>query len=177
MLGGDSLCVICGEDDGEENLHAAGTLHASSSSTDASHINALVSQWKSMALKVGNDGLLSHLSSGDTCSNELYYHGQCNIDLWDECNKIDAAEKSNSITWKKAQAFHSVVTNVIEQVNADSEISIPVKELNQLYVDNLKELGIEEHCQTTRFAERLVNSIPNLVSSTVNSRLYVLRSE
>ena len=95
--------------------------------------------------------------------------------MWNECNKIDAAEKSNSITWKKAQAFHSVVTNFIEQ--ADSEISIPVKESNQLYIENLKELGMEEHCQTTRFAERLVNSITNLVSSTVNSKLYVLRSE
>ena len=126
---GDSFRAICGEDDGDDNLHAAGNLHASCESTDASHVKALVSQWKSMALKVGNDGLLSHLSSGDICSNELYYHGRRNIDLWNECHKIDAAETSNIISWKKAQAFHSVVTHVIEQVNVDSEISIPVKEL------------------------------------------------
>ena len=94
-----------------------------------------------------------------------------------ECSKLDAAEKSNSITWKKAQAFNSDVTSIIDQVTADSGISIPVKELNQLYIDNLKELGIEERCQTTRFAERLINSIPNLVATTVNTRLYVLRPE
>ena len=41
----------------------------------------------------------------------------------------------------------------------------------------MKELGIEEQCQTTRFAEKLVSAIPNLVTSTVSSRLYVLRSE
>ena len=130
-----------------------------------------------MAIKLGNDGRLNLLSSGDTLSNELYYHGQCNKDMWNEYHKIDANEKSIGITWKKAQAFHSVVTHIIGEMTGDAEISIPVKELNQLYIDNLKELGIEECCQTTRCAERLVNSIPNLVSTTVDSKLYVLRSE
>ena len=56
-------------------------------------------------------------------------------------------------------------------------MSISVKELNQMCVENLKELGIDEQCQTTRFAKRLVDSVPNLVSSTVDGKLYVLRSE
>ena len=92
-------------------------------------------------------------------------------------NAIKLMQLKNEIAYLGRRPKHFILLSLIEQVNVDSEISIPVKELNQLYVDNLKELGIEEHCQTTRFTERLVNSIPNLVSSTVNSRLYVLRSE
>ena len=54
----------------------------------------------------------------------------------------------------------------------DPAISLPVKELYKIYIDNLKELGIEEQCQTARFAERLVSTIPNLVTSTVKVASY-----
>ena len=72
---------------------------------------------------------------------------------------------------------YSFVTHVIERMADDPDVSLPVKELNILYTENLKELGIDEQCQATRFSERLVKSIPNLVSTTVNNKLYVLRSE
>ena len=57
------------------------------------------------------------------------------------------------------------------------ETCIPVKELNQYYVDNLKELGVDEQCQTTRFAEKLIRSVPNLIKTTVDSKLYVMQSQ
>ena len=174
---GDNFCAICGEVDKAENLHAAGAFHATASDVDPAHLKDLTNQWKSMAVKLGNDRLLSLLSSGDTASNQLLYHGSCNTSMWNECNKINACTKSTDSTWKKAQAFNSVITHVIEKMTEDSGISIPVKELNQMYVERLKEFGIEEQCQTTRFAEKLVNAIPNLITTTVLSKLYVLRSE
>ena len=97
--------------------------------------------------------------------------------MWNEYRKIGTDEKLTDVNWKKAQAFHSVIAHVIEKLTDDPAASLPVKKLNQIYIDNLKELGIEEQCQTTRFAEKLVSAIPNLVTSTVSSRLYVLRSE
>ena len=59
----------------------------------------------------------------------------------------------------------------------DPDVSLLVKELNILYTEDLKELGIVEQCQATRFADRLIESIPNLVSTIVNNKLYLLRSE
>ena len=174
---GDKFCAICGEVDDQVNLHAAGTLHANEDKVDKLHNNDLTIRWKSMAIKVGNDRLLTILSSGDTESNELFYHGHCNVAMWNECVAIDANKRSSDISWKKAQAFQSVLTYVIEKLTDDPDISLPVKELNELYVDNLKDLGIEKQCQTTKFAKKLVSSIPNLVSTTVKSKLYVLRSQ
>ena len=174
---GAPFCAICGKLDEEENLHAAGSLHATATNVDEAHAKALTDQWKSMAIKLGNDRLLGLVSSGDTASNELFYHGKCNLEMWNECNRIDAISKSSDINWRKAQAFHSIVTYIIETMTEDSGTSILVKEMNQRYVDSLKEYGIEEKCQTTRFAERLVNSIPNLIVATVNAKLYVIRSE
>ena len=130
-----------------------------------------------MAMKVGNESLLNLVSSGSTACNELYYHNQCNVNLWNQCNKMDAEKTSTDVSWKKAQAFHSIVTYVIEKKADDPTKSLPAKELNELYTNNLKEMGIEEQCQTTRFAKKLVSFIPNLVSTNVNNRLYVLRSE
>ena len=175
---GSLFCAICGKQDDMDNLHAAGTFHATKNNVDASHNDELTTQWKVMAMKTGKERLLALLSSGDTTCNELWYHGECNVQMWNECRDIDAREQRNDVEWKKAQAFHSVVTHVIEKMADDPDTSIPVKELNQLYIENLKELlGIDEKCQTTRFAERLVDSIPNLLSTNVNNKLYVLRSK
>ena len=46
--------------------------------------------------------------------------------------------------------------------------------MNELYVENLKSFGIEEKTQTTRFTERLLASIPNLVARTVSKNTIVL---
>ena len=42
------------------------------------------------------------------------------------------------------------------------------------YVKNLKSFVIEEETQTTRFTGRLLASIPNLVTSTMNKNTVVL---
>ena len=107
----------------------------------------------------------------------MWFHGNCNVELWNESNRKDAKEKRDDIDWKKAQAFHSVITYVVEKMADDRETCIPVKELNQYYVDNLKELGVDEQCQTTRFAEKLIRSVPNLIKTTVDSKLYVMQSQ
>ena len=43
-----------------------------------------------------------------------------------------------------------------------------------MYVEKLKTFGIEEKTQSTRFKERLLTAILNLVSHTVNNSLVVL---
>ena len=46
-----------------------------------------------------------------------------------------------------------------------------------MYVDNLKSFGIEEKIQTTRFTERLLAAVPNLVVHTVSNNTVVLFDE
>ena len=116
---------------------------------------------------------------GDASSNEPYYHSECNSDLWNQCIKIDKEQSSHAIEtkWRRAQAFDSIVTYVLDQETVEQRSSFVVKDLNELYVENLKSFGIEEETQTTRFTERLLNSIPHLVSSTVTRNTVVLFDE
>ena len=52
-----------------------------------------------------------------------------------------------------------------------------MKDLNELYIENLKSFNIEEKPQTTRFTERLIASVPNLVCRTVSKKTVVLFDE
>ena len=117
-------------------------------------------------MKVGNEAPLNFLPTGDTSSNELYYHAKCHNDLWNQCIKIDKESSSRNIEkkWRRAQAFESIVSFVLEQETVKLGTTFFVKDLNELYVKNLKSFGIEEKTQTTRFTVQLLASIPNLVT-------------
>ena len=133
-----------------------------------------------MAVKVGNENLLIHLSSGvDFSSNVLYYHAQCNRDLWNQCVKIDKMQSSDAIEkkWRQEQVFDSIVSYIFEQETVDPGSTHVVKELNEMYVENLKSFGIEEKAQSTRFTERLLDAIPNLFVRTVSNCTVVLFDE
>ena len=124
-------------------------------------------------MKVGNEALLNLLITGDASSNELYYHAKCNNDLWKQCIKIDKEGSSRNIRtkWRRAQAFESTVNFVLDQETVEPGTTFVVKDLNELYVKNLKSFGIEEKTKTTG---RLLARIPNLVTSTVNKNTVVL---
>ena len=132
--------------------------------------------WRSIALKVGNETLLNLLSTGDASSNELYYYAKCNNDLWNQCIKIDKESSSHNIKtkWRRSQVFESIVSFALEQETVELVTTFIVKDLNELYVKNLKSFGIEEKTQTTRFTGRLLAGMPNLVTSTVNKITVVL---
>ena len=63
---------------------------------------------------------------------------------------------------------------MLEQETAEPDTTFVVKDLNELYVENLKSFGIKEKTQTTQFTGQLLASIPNLVTSTVNKNTIVL---
>ena len=52
--------------------------------------------------------------------------------------------------------------------------AVVVKNLNERYIKVLKSFGIEGEVQTTRFTQRLLNSISKLVISNVNKSTVVL---
>ena len=63
---------------------------------------------------------------------------------------------------------------MLEQETVEPGTTFVFKDLNELYVENLKSFGIEERTQTTQFTGRLLAGIPNLVTSTVNKNTVVL---
>ena len=64
--------------------------------------------------------------------------------------------------------YQSIVSFVLEQEAIEPGSTFVVKDLDELYIENLKSFGTEEKAQTTRFTQRLLDNIPQLVSSTVN---------
>ena len=77
---GTLICIFCKHSDNEENLCAAGALHATTK-VKLNHVTIFTEKLKSMAVEVGNDDVLSKLSSGDVASNEIYYHKICYINF------------------------------------------------------------------------------------------------
>ena len=75
---------------------------------------------------------------------------------------------------RRAQVYESIISFVLGQEEIEPGTTFVVKDLNELYVKNLMSFGIEEVAQTTKFTQRLLNSIPNLVSSTVNKNTAAL---
>ena len=174
-----NFCAICNQEDVPENLHARGTFHASKRKPDSKQNQTATKNWKEMALKAGNDVLLNHIIIGDSSSSELFYHKKCNDDLYNECIRIDKDNNGREIEmkWRKAQAFESVVSFILGQEAVEPGSIFLVMDLNKLYIENLKSFGITEQTQTTRFKERLLCSIPNLVARIVNKNTVVLFDE
>ena len=173
---GAYFCAICNQTDLPESPHARGSFHATKRNVNTQQNSNATESWRSMELKVCNEALLNLLSTRDASSSELYYQAQCNNDLWNQRIKIDKESSSRNIEtkWRRAQAFESIVGFVLEQETVEPGTNFVVKDLNELYVENLKSFGIEEKTQTTRFTGRLLASIPNLVTSTVNKNTVVL---
>ena len=81
---------------------------------------------------------------------------------------------ASRLTRRRAQAYKNIVSFVLEREAIGPDSAFVIKDLNELYIENLKSFGIQEKTQTTRFTQQLLNSIPNLVSSTVNKSTVIL---
>ena len=100
--------------DEPENLHAAGAYHATKKDVDSRHNEELTEKWRTMAVKFGNNSLLSLLSRGDLAANEIYYHRNCYIEMVNECNRCDRLNNSENVdrNWKKARGFDKVINYI-----------------------------------------------------------------
>ena len=59
------ICIICGEHDASENVHAAGTFHASKSKLNNEHVIKLKNNWGDIAVYIGDNALVNRLMIGD----------------------------------------------------------------------------------------------------------------
>ena len=116
---------------------------------DNKHNKELTNKWKNVAITVGNDSLLSLLSSGDLASNEMYYHTSCYKDMINKYNAINRKVNQNDEEqkWKKAQAFDQIINYIMEKENSEPGSVFFVQDLNTMYVENRFQNGTDEQIQ------------------------------
>ena len=69
-----AVCCFCKCTDIQENLVAAGTLHATKTKTQINYVKTITANWREMAKVLEDENLLIQLSHGDVASNEMFYH-------------------------------------------------------------------------------------------------------
>ena len=69
---GELKCCFCLQEDSSDNLHKAGTFHATKRKADGTHVSHLTHQWREMAAVLGDNVLLGKISVGDVAANELF---------------------------------------------------------------------------------------------------------
>ena len=75
------ICIICGEHDASENVHAAGTFHASKSKLNNEHVIKLKNNWGDIAVYIGDNALVNRLMIGDLGANSSFYHKRCSTNF------------------------------------------------------------------------------------------------
>ena len=134
---------------------------------DTQYQAELTKRWKDMAVKTNNDSLLVKLATGTLASNELFYHLDCHSSMSRNCQRIIEGKDQHQLEeqWIKATFFESIITLIIEEEESQKGLSLVVREFNKLDIHMLPEYGISENVNTTRFAAKLIESLPNLHSS------------
>ena len=136
----------------------------------------LTERWRRMTVTVGNDSLLSLLSSGTLVSNEIFYHHECYVRMRKKYDKMmaETVQSQNEQKWIKAKSFEYVITYLIEEGQKQPGSAFVVQELNQMYVDVLRGHGIIEELQTTRFTQKLMESLPDFRTNIAKDRRTVV---
>ena len=66
------ICIICGEHDAIENVHAAGACHASKSKLNSEHVMKLTTNCRDIAVYVRDNALVNRLMIGDLGANSSF---------------------------------------------------------------------------------------------------------
>ena len=161
---GSYFCAICSTMDESKKLCAAGTWHAKKGKVDIEHNKKLTANFAKMALAVGNDGLLKAVSVGDLAANEIYYHKNCYKTLVADYKKVTekGSNDNQNVAWKKSFVFDKVVQFMYNENSLHPGKVFRVKEINEMYVYELKEDEIVEQPHVTRFRDRLLKNVKNL---------------
>ena len=131
-------CLFCREQDTDENLVAAGTMHATKEETDPKHVTQFTKTLKEKALKLENSGVLSALAFGDVKTRQIYYHKQCLKDFNNEYAKAlrreQAIQNEDAVSdLKKEIAFRRIINYVMQKRREDHFDCIEVAQFELMY--------------------------------------------
>ena len=82
-----SNCIICGEHEVTENLHAAKAFHVSKSKLNTEHVMKLTNNWRDIAVYIGDIALIIRLMIGGLRANSSFYHERCSTNLYNQFAK------------------------------------------------------------------------------------------
>ena len=118
-----------------------------------------------MAKTLNDDELIHLLSSGDVVSNELFYHKEevkCCLAKYHKLYKMYFQHKKemgdSSVNKFEDEWWEITSFNKLKYYMFSKE-----KELEQLYIEMLKNLGIKKEFHVTRFSSRLCQEIDGIL--------------
>ena len=142
-------CVICGEHDAIENVHAAGAFHASKSKLNSEHVMKLTNNWRDIAVYIGDNALVNRLMIGDLGANSSFYYKRCSTNLHNRFTKKQKEECKGKIDTDhaKAAAWDKVIAFMNKTLPSVAKEGFDLHELENIYLDYLSEheILIESH--------------------------------
>ena len=162
----DLKCLFCLKIDADENLTAAGTMHAKKKKTVPTHVRQFTETIKEKALKMDKTRILAHLAIGDVKTNQVYYHKGCLTSFNNEYVSAIRREKrmtneDSDYDLKKEIAFRRIVNFVNQGRCEDRFECFEVGELETMYKDQLELDGIAYTCHVSTFTNRLLSAFPD----------------
>ena len=169
-------CLFCREQDTDENLVAAGTMHATKEETDPKHVTQFTKTLKEKALKLENSGVLSALAFGDVKTRQIYYHKQCLKDFNNEYAKAlrreQAIQNEDAVSdLKKEIAFRRIINYVMQKRREDHFDCIEVAQFELMYKDLLEFDDIAYTCHVTHFTDKLLSVFVDAEKRVVNKKV------
>ena len=161
----------------QENMRAAGTLHASKNKVDADHNQALTDKWKMMAAVLGRQDILKRLSSGDLAANSLFYHDRCYKEFLNQYYKklkesdCDLNFGGMNHEMIRDLAFSKVVHYVYNKEATQPGSSYTVLDLEETYLEFFKNHDVYNKSHITRFTAMLHERFPLLKATKYSNRL------
>ena len=81
------ICIICGQHEVIENLHAAKAFHVSKSELNTEHAMKLTNNWRDIAVYIGDNALIIRLMISGLRANSSFYHKRCSTNLHNQFTK------------------------------------------------------------------------------------------
>ena len=147
------ICIVCGEHDAVENVHAAGAFHASKLKLNSEHVMKLTNNWRDIAVYIGDNALVNRLMIVDLGANSSFYHKRCSTNLYNRFTKKQKEECKGKIDIDhvKAAAWNKVIASMI-----DTFERFDLHELENIYLGYLSEYEIFIESHITRFGGSLI---------------------
>ena len=131
-----------------------------------------------MALALGNEFLLNKQAVGDVICNGLFYHSNCLKKLEKDYKRLLKTQLSSmNDDWIKTFAPNKVISYIYDAEQETPGTIFLVREMEKMYIAELKPHNIEITAHVPRFLEKLTSSIEGLVSKTQNKVATVCFSE
>ena len=163
------ICIVCGEHDAIENVHAAEAFHASKSKLNSEHVMKLTNNWRDIAVYIGDNALVNRLMIGDLGANSSFYHKRCSTNLYNGFTKKQKEECKGKIgiDHVKAAAWDKVIAFMIETFEG-----FDLHDLENIYLDYLSEYEIFVESHITRFSEKLIERAYEVMKMDEKQRVF-----